>query len=308
MARRAIIQAAAAVACNPAVWNFASGAVSRSALKSACVPGLNCYSCPAAIASCPLGALQVSLASGRFPFFAAGFLILAGALGGRAVCGFLCPFGLFQEGLFWLSSRLKSLFRGKRGQGEPALLRARGFPLSRLDRILRLLKHAFLAALVVALPYAVYLARGASSPYFCALVCPAGTLEAGIPLVIANAALREAAGLLFTWKAALLAGLVLWGLFSFRPFCKYACPLGAIYSYFNRIALFGIQVDSEKCTSCGKCTSSCKMQAKAVNSAECIRCGECAASCPHGAIYAQGFRKRRCGAARKSAACQQTEG
>ena len=309
MARRSLIQAAATLICNPAVWNFAAGAVSRSPLKRACAPGLNCYSCPAAVASCPLGALQVSLAVGRFPFFAAGFLVLVGALLGRAVCAFLCPFGFFQEALFWISAKLRALFRGKTAEQKLRGLSAelsKG-ALSRAARAFRLAKYAFLAAFVVFLPYIGYLKSGVASPFFCALICPAGTLEAGIPLVIANPALREAAGRLFAWKAALLAAFVAASFFAFRPFCKYACPLGAIYSFFNRVALFGVQVNSEKCASCGKCTASCKMQAKAVNSAECIRCGECASVCPHGAIYAQGFFKKKGGAACKSAGCRQTE-
>ena len=309
MARRALVQAAAAIACNPAIWNFARGTVSRSPLKRVCAPGLNCYSCPAAVASCPLGALQTSLAAGRFPFFAAGFLALAGALGGRAVCAFLCPFGFFQEALYWISARLRALFCGRTREQELAALskeRAKG-ALSGAARAFRLVKYAILAAFVVFLPYMGYLKSGAAGPAFCAIICPAGALEAGIPLVAASAALREAAGGLFAWKAALLAAFALAALLAFRPFCKYACPLGAIYSFFNRIALFGVQVDGDKCASCGKCAASCKMQAKAVNSAECIRCGECAASCPHGAIYVRGFFKKRKALGRKRDACLQSE-
>ena len=309
LARRALIQAAATLACNPALWNFARGTVSRSPLKRACAPGLNCYSCPAAVASCPLGALQTSLAAGRFPFFAAGFLALVGALFGRAVCAFLCPFGFFQEALFWISAKLRALFCGKTAEEKLASLgKKRGKPhLSRAARLFRLAKYALLAAFVVFLPYIGYVKSGASGPAFCASFCPAGTLQAGIPLVAANPALREAAGALFAWKAALLAAFALAALLTFRPFCKYACPLGAIYSLFNRVALFGVQVEGDKCVSCGKCAASCKMQAKAVNSAECIRCGECASSCPHGAIYVRGFFKNRGGAACKRDACPQSE-
>ncbi len=300
MARRALVQTAAAAACNPAVWNFASGTVSRSPLKHICVPGLNCYSCPSAIASCPLGAFQVSLASGRFPFFAAGFLVLAGLLGGRAVCAFLCPFGFFQEILAWVSGKFRALFRGKSAMEQLASLNK---PAGPRTQVLRLLKYFFLAAFVVLLPSIGYFGSGVSSPYFCAFICPAGTLEAGIPLVLANEALREAAGLLFSWKTALLVAFVAWSFFVFRPFCKYICPLGAIYSLFNGVAVFGIQVDSEKCTACGKCAACCKMNAKAINSAECIRCGECASACPHGAIYMQGLRKGKSGTAAAAKHC-----
>ncbi len=292
MAKRALIQAGTTVACNPAIWNFFSGTVSKSPLKNACVPGLNCYSCPSAIGSCPLGALQVSLASGRLPFFAAGFLVVTGLLGGRAICGFLCPFGFFQEILAWISEKLKKLFNGKSDAEKLASLSA-NFSMSLPVRVLRLFKYFLLAVFVALLPIAAYLSKGFSSPYFCAYICPAGTLEAGIPLVIANEALRSAAGLLFSWKAALLAVFVVWSCFTFRPFCKYVCPLGAIYSFFNKSSYFGIQVDAAKCTGCGDCVASCKMNARAINSVECIRCEECASSCTHGAIYIRGLRKEK---------------
>ena len=93
------IQLGAALASNPFLMNFLHGRISRTGLKAVCVPGLNCYSCPAAAASCPIGALQAVIGSSKFQFawYVVGFLIFAGALLGRGVCGFLCPFGWFQE-------------------------------------------------------------------------------------------------------------------------------------------------------------------------------------------------------------------
>ena len=93
------IQLGAALASNPFLMNFLHGKISRSGLKAVCVLGLNYYSCPAAAASCPVGALQAVIGSSKFQvaYYVAGFLILVGVLLGRAVCGFLCPFGWFQE-------------------------------------------------------------------------------------------------------------------------------------------------------------------------------------------------------------------
>lgn len=93
------IQLGATLASNPFLMNFLHGRIFRTGLKAVCVPGLNCYSCPAAAASCPIGALQAVIGSSKFQFawYVVGFLIFAGALLGRGVCGFLCPFGWFQE-------------------------------------------------------------------------------------------------------------------------------------------------------------------------------------------------------------------
>lgn len=267
--RRRVIQVLAAVLYNGDVKMFASGGgISRSPLKNICVPGLNCYSCPGAIASCPLGSLQSSIGSGRFPLFIIGFFILMGVLLGRVVCGFLCPFGLFQELIYKIPS--------------PKL---RKTPRSlKFTRPLSFLKYGLLVALCIVIPLLLYFRDGIGSPTFCAWVCPAGTVEAGIPLVIADPTLREQLGFLFGWKMGLLILFLVSFVFIFRFFCRFFCPLGAIYSFFNRVALFGIKVDEDKCVHCNACVKNCEMDTLVINDRECIRCGKCRKHCKFGAI------------------------
>jgi ferredoxin-type protein NapH len=245
-----------------------SGTISRSPLKNVCVPGLNCYSCPGAVASCPLGSLQNTIGNGRFPFFITGFLLLTGTFLGRMVCSFLCPVGLVQELLYKIKS--------------PKVRRTQR--LLKVTRKVSLFKYVLLVLFCIAFPLLLYLRDGLGSPLFCSLICPAGTVGAGIPLVLMNESLREAAGWLFTWKTVLAAVFIIWSVFMFRPFCRFVCPLGAIYSFFNKVAIFGIHVDESKCTRCGACTASCKMDTLAVNDRECIRCGECLKTCRFGAL------------------------
>ena len=73
--KRRLIQVISALIYNADVTHWFNGTISQTGLKKVCVPGLNCYSCPGAISSCPLGALQNTLASGKFPFFITGFSI-----------------------------------------------------------------------------------------------------------------------------------------------------------------------------------------------------------------------------------------
>ena len=74
---------------------------------------------------------------------------------------------------------------------------------------------------------------------------------------------------------------------------KWICPLGAIYSLFNKVSFLKINVDNNKCVGCQKCSKVCKMDVNVVespNHPECIRCGECIKACPTDALcYKYGF-------------------
>ncbi|MBC8570326.1 4Fe-4S binding protein [Oscillospiraceae bacterium NSJ-54] len=251
------------------------GKIYKGPIKNLCVPGLNCYSCPGALGACPIGALQAVIGSRnyKFAFYVVGFLMAVGAVCGRFVCGWLCPFGWIQELLHKIPfpKKIRS-FRG--------------------DRALRWLKYVILAVFVILLPLFVVDFLGQGKPYFCKLICPAGTLEGGIPMVALNEGLRSAIGWLYAWKVAILAAVVFLSILLYRPFCKYLCPLGAIYGVMNPISFYRLRVDEEKCIRCGKCARVCPMQVDPVrtpNALECIRCDICRDACPTGAI-STGFR------------------
>lgn len=260
-----------ALLTNSYLIGFAQGKIYRGKLKNLCVPGLNCYSCPGALGSCPIGAMQAVIGSWnfKFAFYVAGFLVFFGALMGRFACGWLCPFGLIQELLHKI----------------PFPRKVRAVPG---DKLLRKLKYLILLVFVILLPMFLVDVIGQGAPYFCKLLCPAGTLEGGIPLVLLNRSMRGAIGWLYAWKNLLLAATVILSILVYRPFCKYICPLGAVYSVFNPISVFRYRVDKEACISCGACAKACQMQVDPVQNAnhpECIRCGECKKACPVKAIH-----------------------
>ena len=261
------IQLAASLVQNANFKGFFTGRIYQGATKNVCVPGLNCYSCPGAVGACPLGSLQNFLGSRTFkiPYYVAGLILFFGALLGRAVCGFLCPFGFIQELIHKIPFPKKKLrtFRG--------------------DRQLRYLKYLILAVFVIILPIAVK-----NTPAFCKYICPAGTLEGGIPLVLLHGKkLAMKIGALFNIKLTVLIVTVILCLIIYRPFCRYICPLGAVYGLTNRVSLYKLSIDSAKCAGCGACAKACPMAAdplKDPNSPECIRCGICADACPADAI------------------------
>ncbi len=87
---RGLLQACAVLLTNPHLPNLWKGQIYRGKGKTVCVPGLNCYSCPAATGACPIGAIQSVIGSSKFKFsyYVTGTLILLGVLLGRFVCGF----------------------------------------------------------------------------------------------------------------------------------------------------------------------------------------------------------------------------
>jgi polyferredoxin len=274
---RKIVQAGWAILTNSYLVGFLEGKIYTGKLKSVCVPGLNCYSCPGSLGSCPIGSLQAVLGSPGYniTFYLAGFFLLAGTLLGRLVCGFLCPFGLIQELLYKI----------------PFPKKIKPF---RFDRPLRYLKYVILLVFVILLPLFAVDIVGGGEPWFCKWICPAGTLEAGIPLVLSSPALQSTLGFLYTWKMAILIATIILSIIICRPFCKYICPLGAMYALFNKISVYGYWVEEGRCANCMKCKNACPMQLNPrtqCNHAECIRCGACKKSCGTGAIMS-GFRFR----------------
>ncbi len=264
---RRLIQVYTALLYNAYIKGFAEGEIYTGVLKNACVPGLNCYSCPGAISACPLGSLQnaISASADRPAFYVVGIILLFGMFLGRVICGFLCPFGLIQELLHKVP--VKKLKKNK------------------ITQKLTWIKYVILGIFVVVIPLFFGL-RKQPLPAFCKYICPAGTLEGALMLMLHpdNADLRSLTGGIFYWKLAVLIAMVISCVFIFRAFCRFICPLGAIYSLFSKIALLGVRVDMNKCNNCGACVKTCQMDIKRVGDRECIQCGECIDVCPEKAI------------------------
>ena len=267
---RLLIQAAFTALSNGYVKGFAHGKIYQGDLKYVCVPGMNCYSCPGALGSCPIGALQSTLSSREYiiSLYVFGLISLFGVIFGRFICGFLCPFGLIQDLLF----KIPFVKKVRKLKGE---------------KFLRGIRFLILAVFVIILPMFIIDITGLGKPWFCKYICPVGTLEGGIPLVLMNESLRSAIGFLFKWKVAILIAILFFSIIIYRPFCRYICPLGAIYGIFNKISFVRYRVDKSKCLKCGLCQKKCELNIKVYenpNSMDCIRCGKCMESCPVKAI------------------------
>jgi len=222
-------------------------------------PGLHCYACPLAVTVCPIGLLQNLVIFGTVPYFWFGAIAAYGLVAGRAFCGWFCPFGTLND-----------------------LLSFRRRPIAR-----RLSYAKF-----VALAATVLLAWLFADTLFCK-VCPAASLEASIPYVFLGVARVNRPFLVHMGTlAATLVGMVLVG----RFWCRYLCPMGALFALFNRSSLVHLSVDSSRCTRCQECSPTCPMGLEPhadVDDHNCIKCGACTETCSARALSLRfGLRRK----------------
>ena len=265
---RRLAQLYSALLYNAHLKGFITGEIYTGKAKYACVPGFNCYSCPGATGACPLGSLQNAMASPghKAGWYIWGILLLFGITLGRTICGWFCPLGMLQELLHKIPT--------------PKIKK------SNFTRILSYLKYVFLAVMVLAIPMWYGFKHDMPYPAFCKYICPAGTEEGAISLLSnpKNTGFFAMLGEFFTRKFVILMLIILACVFVYRSFCRFICPLGAIYGLFNRFSIVGVKVDTSKCNNCGACVRTCKMDVKHVCDHECISCGQCINVCPKKAI------------------------
>lgn len=220
-------------------------------LHHVCGPVFHCYSCPLATFACPMGVIAHFSALHYWPFAAIGVLVLVGATVGNAVCGWACPFGFLQD----LVGRVPT-------------------PKIRLPHWLGYTPYLVLIGLVIAVPYL----WGAAHALFFCRVCPAGGLEGAIPFMIRTASSGGGWHWPSTAKLVILGGTLAAMLFTLRPWCTLLCPLGAIFSIFNRASIMTLRFKPNTCGGCGQCTRLCRygvLPNHDVNNGRCIRCLEC---------------------------------
>ena len=265
---RRLVQLYSALLYNAHLRGFIDGEIYVGREKTVCVPGFNCYSCPGAIGACPLGSIQNALAAAghQAGWYVLGIILLYGVILGRTICGWLCPLGLIQELLHKIPT--------------PKIRK------SRITRALSWLKYILLAVFAAAIPLWYGLRHNMPLPGFCKYICPAGTFEGAIGLLAnpVNSEKFSMLGILFTRKFIIMLLIGLLCVFCYRTFCRFICPLGAIYGLFNSFNVIGVKVDSSLCSGCGSCVFSCGMDVRHVGDHECINCGRCMEVCTRNAI------------------------
>lgn len=216
-----------------------------------CSPVFHCYACPLATFACPIGVLAQFSALHVIPFVTIGILVIVGALMGTMICGWVCPFGLLQDLAAKVPWRKFTL---------PAWT---GFG-----------RYAVLIVTVLAIPYFF----GEGHPLFICRVCPAGALEAGVPAMVQQALAKTPVVWPNTIKLTILGVFLVAIFLTKRPWCRVLCPLGGLFSLFNRFSLVYLDCNKGACTDCKRCHTLCDVNCQpdeTANATRCIRCFEC---------------------------------
>ena len=184
----------------------------------------------------------------------------ATVLVGRFFCGFFCSFGAVQD-LLWLGShRLRALFPGKRN-------------LKKADRIFRFAKYAVLFYFIIFIWSGVTAVKTAGLWQVFGQYVSFGHWPGLKPLLSVG--------------GILLLVIFIGSLFVQRFFCRYFCPMGAIYSLISQTSFLKIDKPRDGCGKCHLCTSKCPMgmdltKKDRIAGGECISCQKCVSWCPKG--------------------------
>ncbi len=246
-----------------------------------CYPFFYCNSCPASTSACPLRALEVGVFQNSFkwklilfPFLIIGFF---GVLSGRAICGWACPIGLLQRATAPVARKLKKI---------PVVKKIALLPI---ESKLRYIKYLVLIGLVFITTYLI--------GFMFTNICPIGFLTGTIPTLLLYPS-EFVLNPVFFYPALAIFILFLILIFTIeRGWCRYFCPLGALFAPFNKISLIHVaRVDEEtfqkECLHCNACSNICPMGidvTKLNRDLECILCGKCVEICPKNLIE---FKRR----------------
>jgi polyferredoxin len=269
---RSIAQWISLIGSNIYLGFFKTKQVYQGPLKSACVPFLNCNSCPSALFSCPVGALQHFMTLRKIPFTILGYLLALGLAVGAMTCGWLCPFGFLQDLMVKVPS-----------------------PKIKLPKRISELRYWVLVLLVVLVPLM-------TQETWYSKLCPMGTLQAALPWALWNPVIPvygeqvvspSSYGLLFAVKIVILLVFLVLFVVSKRPFCRTACPLGAILGFLNRYSWVQLKVDSANCKDCFGCAKTCPVDLQVgedPNASTCVRCLKCL-DCKHVHLMLGGLKE-----------------
>jgi len=191
------------------------------------------------------------------------FFAALAVVGTKLICGWACPFGALQELIYHLPFLRK--------------LKQRKIPF--------VVTNSIRAALfVVTLLVLFGVVGGREGFVFCHYLNPFNLFNFDVETVSVGAAIVLSLVLSFGF---------------YRPFCQLICPFGLLSWLLERVSIFRVRIDHDRCINCGACARACPLDAARDRvagkrfPADCFSCARCLNTCPVDAIhYEFAFKKR----------------
>lgn len=177
---------------------------------------------------------------------------------GRFFCGFICSFGSMGDLFWYISKKLRK---------RPELINEKA------DRVLKSFKYLFLIFIVIFIwTLGAVTIDNTYNPW-------------NIFGMYASLSGWPSASGLLTVGAAILLLIIIGSFFIERFFCRYVCPLGAVFAVLSKLRFLKVRKPSENCGNCRLCTLNCPAgismyKYDKINSGECINCFKCVSVCP----------------------------
>ena len=236
-----------------------------------CYPLFYCHACPAATSACPIRAIEIGVFKGNwnwrfilYPILIIGFV---GVITGRAICGWACPIGLLQRATGKVPRKLKKKYPKIKKIGQ-----------LKIEPYFRYIKYIVFLGLVVVTPIII--------GFMFTDICPIGYLVGTIPITVLNPGQFLPNEFFYIALAVFILFIILIFLIE-RGWCRYFCPIGAMFAPFNKISIYHVNVNKDECIHCNACTLVCPMAIDIPNmnrDLECILCGKCIDACPKNVI------------------------
>ena len=186
------------------------------------------------------------------------------AIAGRFFCGWMCAFGTMGEWIYALSKKITN---------KPLRINEKA------DRVLKKVKYVWLVLLIILVWTLGLNVFQSANPWdaFGMLLTPGQLPDIGYVLINLPIAL------------VMLVLIIVASFFVERFFCRYLCPLGAIFAILSKLRILKIVKPGQNCGRCRICTDNCPMgialyKADVSKSSECIECMRCVSGCPRGNV------------------------
>lgn len=221
-------------------------------------------------------------------------LVLITLLWGRIYCSVICPMGIFQDGVAWISKRIN---------------KKKQYTFAKEKKILR---YAVLVCVVTAFLLGATILLSVLEPYsaygrmvvnvFRPLYLAGNNFLAWIFNSFGNYTFYHTEVYVLS-GSALGAGLITFAVIGFlawrhgRTWCNTMCPVGTVLGLLSRCSWWKVRINADACVSCGLCERKCKAscidsKAKKIDHSRCVDCYNCLAVCHRNAIkYCPAWKK-----------------